>query len=583
MKQLTSALHSLRENSKKYGQLITESFGQRANRLLLIESRGFGINAYLVERSGDAIELVHFVCNTHAEPGSSLTDICAQLKNDGYPWPKKALLISGATTTALLPLPIENDKKLSDKQMLELVRWEMEPLFTEHIAHWSIGGLLIACGYLTEPQRKQLLVELGEQKERLAGRGGRAPTRFGELAIQAGFISQAQLDECLILHEKNQMIDPAIDCSWSDQSISSTNQGGLWLCSAMSLPIRQQWLTAFAQQKIFLAGIYSQHHSAVSQLPVAINAQLLLVINVSLVTVIQVKDNQVISTKQHRCSDYALTTDDIIVLLSEFIEKGLQQIYYSGHHANINNFISELVSQTQCEMICLDNVLDLAHRVTKPFSGDAAMMGAARHYFYKFSSLQNSVIPGTPPPPPWYKEPAAQLAMILFALSVALGINELHYWYTEKKTLAEVQQNQLAVEKIEAINTKLNSKNTEYNELKAKKEQRKEELMLLANRKQGLNSVLLKRQEFVAQLLPLISRSINELIILNQVNENTWYHFEIIGWASDQLAIDKFNQELTEQLEQWGMQITNNSSQAEDNYGTRGYQFTMSLAPVDAS
>ena len=174
-----------------------------------------------------------------------------------------------------------------------------------------------------------------------------------------------------------------------------------------------------------------------------------------------------------------------------------------------------------------------------------------------------------------------QLALVLIALSVAVGINELHYGYTEKQTLAEVQQNQLAVEKIEGINDKLNSKNTEYNELKAKKEQRKEELMLLANRKQGLNSVLLKRQEFVAQLLPLISRSINELIILDQVNENTWYHFEVTGWASDQLAIDKFNQELTGQLEQWSMQITNNSSQAEDNYGTRGYQFTMSLAPVD--
>ena len=581
MKQLTSVLKKLRENSKKYGQLITENFGQSANRLLLIESRGFGINAYLVERSGDIIELLHFVCNTHTDPGDSLKEVCVQLKNDGYTLPKKALLISGATTTALLPLPIEDNRKLADKQMLELVRWEMEPLFTEHIAHWSIGGLLIACGYLTEPQRKQLLVELGEQKERLAGRGGRAPARFGELGIQAGFITQAQLDECLTLHEKNQMIDPAIDCSWSDQSISSLNQGGLWLCSAMSLPVRQQWLAAFEQQKVFLAGIYSQHHSAVSQLPVVADTQLLLVINVSLVTVIQVKDNQVISTKQHRCSDYALSTDDIIVLLSEFVEKGLQQIYYSGHHANIKTFINELAEQTQCEMHCLDNVLDLAHRVTKPFSGDAAIMGAARHYFYKFSSLQNSVIAGNPPPPPWYKEQAVQLALVLVALSVAVGINELHYWYTEKQSLAEVQQNELAVEKIEGINATLNSKNTEYNKLKAKKEQLKEELMVLTNRKQGLNSVLLKRQEFVAQLLPLISRSINELIILDQVNENTWYHFEVTGWASDQLAIDKFNQELTGQLEQWSMQITNNSSQAEDNYGTRGYQFTMSLAPVD--
>jgi len=581
MKQLQPTLNKLRDN-KKYSQLITERFGQSANRLLLIESRGFGINAYVVERRGDVVELLHFVSNNETEPDLGLKDICTQLKSDGVSLPKKALLISGATTTALLPLPIEEDKKLADKQMLELVRWEMEPLFTEHIAHWSIGGLLIACGYLTEPQRKQLLIELGEQKERLAGRGGRAPARFGELAIQAGFITQTQLDECLTLHEKNQMIDPAIDCSWSDQSISSSNQGGLWLCSAMSLPIRQQWLTAFEQHKIFLAGIYSQHHSAVSQLPISTESQLLLVINVSLVTVIQVKNNQVITTKQHRCSDYALTTENIIALLSEFVEKGIQHIFYSGHHANIKTFINELAEQTQCEMRCLDNVLDLENRVTKPFSGDAAIMGAARHYFYKFSSQQNSVIAGTPPPPPWYKVPAVQAALVLLSLGMAVGVNELHYWYTEQTTLTEIQENQIAVEKIDVINAKLNSKNTEYNKLKEKKEQLQEELLVLASRKQGLNSVLLKRQEFIAQLLPLISKSINELIILNHINESTWYHFEITGWASDQLAIDKFNQELTEQLETWDMQITENSSQAHDNYGTRGYQFTMSLAPVES-
>jgi len=582
MKKITASLTKLSTSGKKYSKSITERVGQSPKRLLLIESRGFGVNAYVVERRGNIFELLHFVSNAQTEPDAGLKEICFQLKKESCALPKKALLISGAVTSALLPLPIEDDKKLANKQMLELVRWEMEPLFNEYIAHFSIGAALIACGYLTETQRKQLLLELDEQKERIAGRGGRAPIRFGELAIQAGFITQAQLDQCLILQEKNQMIDPAIDCSWSEQSISSASQGGLWLCSAINLPIRQQWLAAFKQQKIFLAGIYSQHHSAVAQLPISPDTQLLLVINVSLVTIIQVKNNKVTATKQHRCSDYTLTNDDIIALLNTFIENGLAKIYYSGNHAKISTLISELAGQTQCEMHCLDNALDIAPRVTQTFSGDAAIIGAARHYFNNFSSQLNSAITGTPPPPPWYEVPALQAALLFVILCMAAGMNELHYFYTEKITTAEIQENDLAVEKIEVINAELNSKNTEYKKLKEKKGQRQEELVVLANRKQGLNSVLLKRQEFIVQLLPMISRSINELIILDQMNEQTWYHFEIIGWASDQLAIDRFNQELTEQLEQWSIEITDNSSQAQDNYGTRGYQFTMSLAPVDS-
>jgi len=574
-------------SAKDMAKNIFKRMAQKANSLLIIESRGFGIKAYVVERRGDEVELIGYADNNIMESSAALVDIVAQLKRDGCSVPTKALLVSGAVTSALLPLPIEGDRKLSDKQMQELVRWELEPLFTESIGHWTIGGLLIACGYLKEPERKQLLEELGEQKERMAGRGGRSPARFGELAIRAGFVTKEQLDECLSVHEKNQLADPTIDCSWSDESIASEDQGGLWLCSAINAQVRNEWLAVFSEHKIFLEGIYSQHHSAVTQLPEHKHEQLLLVINISLVTLIQVKNNHIVVSKQHRCSDYALEASDIIQLVSDYVADGavdeetVEKVYYSGYHPRINDFVEELNDSLSCQFLNLDGVLDVNNVVNDPFSGDAAIMGAARHHFYKFSSQQLSSLHGTPPPPPWYKQPKLQVAAAVAVVILGISGNEAYYVYERVSTESEVQQNGLAVEKIDSINAKINSENTEYNRLMLEKKKLQEKLSMLSKRQSGLNTILLRRQQFLVDLLPLFSRSINDLIIIHRIDETSWYQFNVSGWSVDQLSIDEFNQKLTDELEAWDMQIVDNSSQEEKGYsGIDGYKFTMILESI---
>ena len=582
MAQLKQLLDKFTDRSKVVGAAIGQGMAKGANRILLIESRGFGINAYLVERRRDVVDLVQYFDNQIIENGPALADICQQMKDAKYTVPKQALLITGSATSALLNLPIEGDKKLADAQMLELVRWEMEPLFNKNIAHWSIGGILIACGYLTEPQRKQLLEDLGEQKERLAGRGGRAPTRFGELAVRAGFVTKAQLEECLAIHEKSQLLDPEIDCSWADQPISSEQQGGMWLCAAMNAHVRNDWLEAFGAQKIFLKGIYSQHDSAVMQLPVSKELQLLLVINVSLVTLIQVKNGAVTATVQHRCSNYALSGNDLSQLLGEHFSDQTTEIYYSGYHPSIKQFIEQLGQATACEMRCLDGVLDLDQQVQHRFSGDAAIMGAARHYFFKHSSALLSRIMGTAPPLPWYQKLQYQGVAFVVSIALIIGINEAVYSYTKLSVEQEIQQNIVEVEKIDAINDKLSSKSDKYKKLLTRKDLLKGELVVLQERKQGLNTVLLERQEFIRQLLPLISASFNDLIILKSLKEGKWYEFTLTGWAADQVVIDELLQRLTESLEPWNIQISDSTSrEGTADFGLNGYSFTMILEPID--
>lgn len=604
------AAHPAGHAAKKVAKGVIERMAQGANRLLVIESRGFGINAYVVERRGEVVELVHFASNGIANSADALADVCLQFKSQQCPVPNKVLLISGAVASALLPLPIDKEKKLSDKQMQELVRWELEPLFAENIGQWTIGGLLIACGYLDEPQRKQLLEELGEQKERMAGRGGRAPARFGELAIKAKFITQEQLDECLTIHEKNQLVDPAIECSWSDDAVASEDQGGQWLCSAMNAQSRTEWLGVFAGKKMKLEGIYSQHHSATSQLPIKSKEQWLLVINISLVTLIKVEKNIVVASKQHRCSDYALTGEAILTLLKSLIderyflaespsEKDGQYeneqyedeeddqviekitIYHSGYHPRINELTADLAAQMAGEFLSLDGVLDLNGVVDNPFSGDAAIMGAARHYWYKFSTQQLSRLQGTPPPPPLYKQPKMQVAAITSLLILGISSNEALYAYEKSSTEIEIRENGLAVEKIETINSKINSDNVQYNKLKQQKEGLQGKVLVLNKRQVIMNTILLERQRFLSELLLIISNSSNDLLYLSGVSEQSWYHFSVSGWASTQLSVDEFNKKLTAELEEWDMQVTNSSSREElNNLAGEGYRFSLTMEPM---
>ena len=106
--------------------------------------------------------------------------------------------------------------------------------------------------------------------------------------------------------------------------------------------------------------------------------------------------------------------------------------------------------------------------------------------------------------------------------------------------------------------------------------------MVLQERKQGLNTVLLERQEFIRQLLPLISASFNDLIILQSLKEGNWYRFTLTGWAADQVVIDELLQRLTGSLEPWNMQISDSTSiEGTADFGLKGYSFTMILEPID--
>ena len=76
MAQLKQLLEKFSDRSKLVGAAIGQGMAKGANRILLIESCGFGINAYLVERRREVVDLVQYFDNQILENGPALADIC---------------------------------------------------------------------------------------------------------------------------------------------------------------------------------------------------------------------------------------------------------------------------------------------------------------------------------------------------------------------------------------------------------------------------------------------------------------------------------------------------------------------------
>ena len=91
-------------------------------------------------------------------------------------------------------------------------------------------------------------------------------------------------------------------------------------------------------------------------------------------------------------------------------------------------------------------------------------------------------------------------------------------------------------------------------------EEKQKDLGLLQSEKQLVEQVIVKRQSFMSRLLPVLSESINDGVVLESIKENQWYEFSLTGKAVDQASIDDFNQVLSISLESLHMYIDKSPS-----------------------
>ena len=106
-----------------------------------------------------------------------------------------------------------------------------------------------------------------------------------------------------------------------------------------------------------------------------------------------------------------------------------------------------------------------------------------------------------------------------------------------------------------------------------------QELAGLQYQKQLVQQVMLKRQNFIEKILPTLSHSINDGVILDSMVETDWYHFTLTGRSIDQSSIDDFYRVLSINLQPLQMTIVDNPSRLDQGNVTQAgiYAFEFTL------
>ncbi|MBV1883668.1 MAG: hypothetical protein KUG82_18660 [Pseudomonadales bacterium] len=542
-------------------------FGQP--RILLAESNGFHLTLTIMEKQGDSIQLIATTQSRVIESRLAIAECLAHFTQQEIKVPSQAILVSANVIPALLELPLDKNVVIADAQMLEMVRWEMEPVFSQQIGLWTIGWILLGREYVTEQQRDEVLLEVKEQSAAAASRGGRAPSRFGETAIEKGFVTRQQLEECLALQEQLQVLDDQVVCGWTKTSLDATNEGGSsWLCSAMSTGIRQSWIEAFTTHDIRLESIYPQISSAMASLPTSDNPQVLIEIYQGHACCIQVQQGDVVKFNYIQQAEHPLALQDCLDLSYGILNPDCESIFYCGQHPRLNQFVAELSNALERPFLPLDE---------KEITPAAA--GAARHYWKLIASGLAVSMHGREPLPPIYRNTKIQISAAVIAIVFCFIAIEVHF--TNALSVLQDESDTL-VNKLAILENSVDKKKSKQ---KSAISARADLTSILKSKSDvdqqiaQLNNALVLREGFMADFLDGVSSTVNDETVIDSIDEVDWKKFEIKGWAVNQESVQLFTRDFNTILTDWNIKMDDYQTQAANGrLDIKGYRFTLLLS-----
>ncbi len=407
---------------------------------LVFQAGAAGLSAGLVhERKGRCV-ITALAHSRDVDFTRAIADILAQLKTQQRRLPKTALLITPNVLTSLVELPVSPLRPRPEKEMRELINWELEAALSQQNRQWMIGNILVERHYIAPAERDDILAQLA-QRQQLGGQA--AMVRFGDLAIELGYISAEQFRECLQLQGKLVAADDDAAYGWSTQQIGRGSDGAVrlsdealknraddadsaynWLVSGVSQAIRQRWLGAFALNGLTLAALYpvvgTGYASAYLTTAASDYRAVLEVYPQRLVLLAGSKSQlQRLAVQERKAT--VIQLDECLALLDQLPEQATT-LQLQAPAAELDELEALLTDWVDIPVRRLP-VPDGAVATTTDSVGDSAlaMLGVASHYLKHIpASLLSSIKPRDREPNAWRRLVTPRL-LLGVALSLGLG------------------------------------------------------------------------------------------------------------------------------------------------------------------
>jgi len=532
---------------------------KRPRRLLAVESDGFSLRAAVVstERNGVVVERV--AESREADMAAALDEVIRHLRSQDAELPRRAILLTAEAIPAILELPVHPRRPRPAAQMQELIRWELEPHLAQQVSSRPIGSILIGRGYLSYDQTRQVLQEL-ERRKGAAATASRSSRQFGQIAVELGFITAAQLQEALTIQERLQISDEATVCGWSPQPESSARNGKTyrWLVCGVSRRLRDGLVEIFSRQGLHLDGIYPLVGCSAAMLNGATLTSTAGVLEVQngLLGYAGLAGGSVNEFRMAYTAGEPLSSR----MCLELIGKKTGSIWLAGRSAGLEALSAELAAQLQQEPRRIP--VDVREGSSETAASLASLAGATRHALRLPGAARTVCVPARDPAPPlwervavWWVAAACALALLIGGLEVSLA--------TGSKTRERVLQ-------VKRLEQRVAGKHQELDEL--------------AKRRAFLEQQLPHRQTLMLGVLDALAGTVSEETVIDRLKETDREEIDLGGWALSEKAVQRFAQDLTMSVKPLGLSITDlNVRTQTGRLGLPGYAFTLRLVPTAIS
>ncbi len=484
------------------------------SQLLVCETDGFSLRAAVLRRSDQDMELLYQAKTEQVDMAEGLGDVLTALKNQGWQGGGSAILLSPAVFSTLVELPVNPRKPRPLLQMLELARWEAEPLLLQHVTRWSVGHLLVGQGYMTEEQARAVM-DLQQGKSRAGGGLALAEQfslrRFGDLAVELGYIKRSQLNACLTGQEWLKAADEAIEVGWAAQSAVEDIPGTFnWLISCVHQSLLQRWSDAFARQGLKLRTMYPLTGCSAALLPRTETQAVLLETQPGLGFSTRIAGSG-FTALRHYLNLHKAPLD--ICLES-----------YHALHAPPREPVW-LASWPQAPELAanLEHMLELElHPLTHAVVGDKVSPGMAGAAYHALGLGEDERCVGVRlggPLPALRDRLEVRAAALVLVLLVLLGVAELSLWARRSSVDSYKQQVDASWQSIDEAIKRITARTAEIGQIKDKIKSLRTEQSRLENLARFYDEDIPERMDLVKGVLGMLQTLVDNEVVIERLDE----------------------------------------------------------------
>jgi len=537
---------------KSLAQLLP--FSRRATSVLVCETDGFTLRGAVISRVGDSLEVLYAARSEEIEFKTAVSEIIAAMRKQGWGGKTAVLLTPGALST-LIELPVAPNSKRPPEQILELVRWELEPLLMQHTTLWAVGRILVGLGYLSEAQATEVL-------DRQQGRKGVVDAnamevysfkRYGEMAIEMGYINHRQMEECLTRQAWLQSSGDDIACGWLAQPAPANTESAeeghyTWLVCGVNQGMMQQWAAAFAVCGVLLEHLYPLVGCAATAPELVSNATgdvLLIEVHAGLIAGVRVSSGAVIAINLQQ-STLKNTLDASLEAYHVLTPPDVQAVW-----------LASALGESDGLEISLTSMLGRQVSQLAIIEGDVTpgMVGAARNALLLPGAVRGCAVSVQGPKLPlWHQIEFRAIAaglLLLFGVGAAELVLQLRQNVTEAesvrvgKVAAEMDQAvsrvQVRVDAIKKLQDDIKAKNDAVNQLQ--------------KRMDLLSIDVPKRSALVLSIFSELSRTVSDEVVMDRFEETPSDGFRVTAWSLTEKSAQQFVKAYQSVMEPMGYKV----------------------------